>query len=261
MTEADAARLAWRVEEAELNSYPPVRQVWLGGWLLRFSEGGPRRGGNSASPLSPDCETSDGLIDAAAALYRRRGAVPLFRIPSIIPPEIDARLAARGWRREGDSCVLYGEMRSIAAAADRCVGLLPTPSAAWFAAMAQLQHRTREQSAVYRRNIAAVALPAAFATLAIDGRPAALAYAVVHDGLLCYQSVITSQDYRRRGLARQVIMALAAWGRENGAAAACLQVDADNAPAHALYAGCGLTCEISRYHYRRAPSMWQSDER
>ncbi|HEY1261047.1 MAG TPA: GNAT family N-acetyltransferase [Stellaceae bacterium] len=253
MTDSAAARLAWRVEEAELNAYPPVRQVWLSGWLVRFSEGGPRRGSNSASPLLPDCDASDRLINTVTALYRRRGSAPLFRVPSIIPAEIDERLAACGWSREGDSCVLYGEMRAMAAETDRCVRLSPAPSTAWFAAMAQLQGRTREQSAVYRRNITAIALPSAFAALAIDGRPAALAYAVVHDGLLCYQSVITARDYRRRGLARRIVAALAAWGGENGAMAACLQVEAGNAPARALYAGCGMTLEISRYHYRRSP--------
>lgn len=253
MTDPAAARLAWRIEEAELNAYPPVRQVWLGGWLVRFSEGGPRRGGNSASPLSPDCAASDRVIDAIAALYRRRGSTPLFRIPSLIPAEIDARLAARGYSREGESCVLYGEMAALAVEKDAQVRLLPAPDPAWFAAMAELQGRSRSESAVYRRNLAALALPAAFAVLAIDGRAAALAYAAIHDGLLCYQSVVTARDRRRQGLARRIVVSLAAWGREHCAEAACLQVEADNAAARALYAGCGMSREISRYHYRRGP--------
>ena len=254
MTEDAAARLAWRIEEAELNAYPPVRQVWLGGWLTRFSEGGPRRGGNSASPLSPDCGADDRVIDAIAALYRRRGSAPLFRVPSLIPAEVDARLAARGYSREGESCVLYGEIGALAAGKDPQVLLLPAPEPAWLAAMVELQGRSRRESAVYRRNLAAIALPAAFAVLAIDGRPVALAYAAIHDGLLCYHSVVTARDRRRQGLARRVVGTLAAWGREHCAEAACLQVEADNAAARALYAGCGMGREISRYHYRRAPA-------
>lgn len=254
MPRSSAAALAWRIEEAELNAFPAIRQVLIGGWALRFSEGGPRRGANSASPLSADCDADDGLIDTAEMLYRRRGSTPLFRIPSILPPAIDARLAARGYRREGESCVIYGGMAGIAAAHDAGVRLLASPSPRWLAAMAELQGRTAEQSAVYGRIVRAIALPAAFAMLAIDGAPAALAYAAIHDGLLCYESVITDPRRRRQGLARRIIATLAAWGRDHGADAACLQVEADNAPARALYDKFGLTREISRYHYRRAPA-------
>jgi len=225
----------------------------LDGWALRFSEGGPRRDANSASPLCAQCDGSDRFLDSAAALYRRRGSTPLFRIPSIIPAEIDARLAARGYTREGESCVLYGPMRAIPAERDASVRLLDAPSPRWLAAMAALQGRTAAQSAVYRRIVRAIALPAAFAVLEIDDTPAALGYGVVHFGLLCYQSVITDQARRRQGLARRVIATLTAWGREHGADGACLQVEADNMPARALYGGFGLTTELSRYHYRREP--------
>ena len=250
---SSAEALAWRVEETGLNAFPSVRQILLDGWALRFSEGGPRRGANSASPLCAQCGSSDRLIDATAALYRRRGSTPLFRIPSIIPDEIDAKLAARGYTREGESCVVYGPMSAIPVERDAAVRLLAAPSRGWLTAMAALQGRTAEQSAVYRHIVRAIALPAAFAVLAIDGAPAALAYGVVHLGLLCYESVVTDQARRRQGLARRVIATLAAWGREHGADAACLQVEADNTPARALYHGFGLTTELSRYHYRRAP--------
>src|SRR5271167_4601045 len=226
--------LAWRVEMAELNSFPSVRQVLLGGWVLRFSEGGPRRGANSASPLCSDCDDGDRLIDTAAMSYRRRGSPPLFRIPSIIPDAIDARLAARGCTAEGESCVLYGPITAIAAERDSSVRLLAAPTPRWSAAMAAAQGRTPKQSAVYRRIVHAIALPAAFAVLSIKDEPAVLAYAAIHDGLLSYQSVVTDRRYRRLGLARRVLATLAAWGRDNGAKAACLQVEADNAPARAF---------------------------
>ena len=249
-----ANALAWRVEEAELSAFPSVREVVLGGWVLRFSEGGPRRAANSANPLHPACDDSERLIDNVEALYRRRGATPLFRIPSLLPPTLDQRLAGRGYGDEGESCAIWGAMAGIPATPDPAVRLLSAPSARWFAAMAALQGHTPLQAAVYRRILRAIALPARFALLALDGRPAALAYAALQDRLLVYESVITDRAQRRRGLARRVLATLAAWGRDNGADSACLAVEAANTPARTLYESFGLTTEVSRYHYRRAPA-------
>src|SRR5262249_42981627 len=154
---------------------------------------------------------------------------------------------------EGDTCVLHSAIGGLATAADADVRLLDSPTAEWLGAMTALQGFSEMQSASYRQIVGAIAVPARFAMLAADGNPAALAYGVIHDGLLCYESVITDPRQRRRGLACRVIAALAAWARESGAQGACLQVQADNTAARALYAAFGLTTELYRYHYRRQP--------
>jgi GNAT superfamily N-acetyltransferase len=143
-------------------------------------------------------------------------------------------------------------MDRFAASPDAEVRLLAEPSSEWLAAMASLQRYSPLQADTYRRIVGAIALPARFALVAADGAPAALAYGAIHDGLLCYESVITDPRRRRQGLARRVMAALAAWARAGGAGGVCLQVEAGNAPARALYAGMGLR-EVYRYHYRRAP--------
>jgi GNAT superfamily N-acetyltransferase len=119
--------------------------------------------------------------------------------------------------------------------------------------MAELQGHTEAHRAVYRRIVEAVAVPAAFAGLRIDGRLVALAYGAVSDGLLCYESVVTDAARRRQGLGWRVVASLAAWARAEGARGVCLQVEAGNAPARALYERFGLTTELYRYGYRRQP--------
>ena len=59
---------------------------------------------------------------------------------------------------------------------------------------------------------------------------------------------------RRQGLSWRVIGGIAAWAREHGAREVCLQVEASNMPARALYNRFGLTTELYRYHYRRQPT-------
>ena len=127
----------------------------------------------------------------------------------------------------------------------------PTPE--WFRAMAALQNHTIEQSDIYRRIVGAIVIRAAFAALAIDGEFVALAYGAHHNGLLCYESVITDACRQRRGYARRLIASLAAWAKDEGAWGACLQVEAGNAAALALYDAIGLKTRLYRYHYRREP--------
>src|SRR5438045_1788226 len=104
--------------------------------------------------------------------------------------------------RIGETCVLYAPMPELAAAADPGVRLLTIPGPEWLAAMAALQGHTAEQSTIYRRIVGAIAIPARFALLAIDGAPAALAYGALHQDLLCHESVIPDPRAARPGLAR-----------------------------------------------------------
>jgi len=247
----DGAALAWRVEEACLNAWPALRQALLGGWVLRFS-GGLTRRANSANPLGVERADFDALIGGCEALYHYHRQPTIFRLPSLIGPQIDEWLAARGYSSEGLSLVLYGTIDAMPAAPDPAVRLSPRPSAAWLAAMAALQQQTKRQSVLYRRIVAALAIPAAFATLADDDGIAALAFGAIHDGVICYESVVSDPRRRRQGHARRVIASLAAWAKEEGAAGACLEVEAANAPALALYAALGFR-ELYRYHYRRQP--------
>jgi len=200
--------LAWRIEATCFNAFPSLKQAILDGWLLRFSKGVSRRA-NSANPLHADCAAPDAVIEPVERLYHGQKQPAIFRVPWFLAG-IDEPLAARGYRSEGETCVIYGAMDAVAAAADPGVELSANPRAEWLAAMAALQRHTETHRRVYRRIVGAVAVPAAFAGLRIDGHLAALAYGTVGDGLLCYESVITDPGRRRQGLAWRVIASLAA---------------------------------------------------
>ena len=248
----DGTGLAWRVEEACLNAWPAVRQALFGGWVLRVS-GGLTRRANSANPLGVERAGRDMLIAGCEAFYHHHRLPTIFRLPSLIGSEIDERLADRGYGAEGTSLVLCGEIGTVPALHDPDVRLLARPTTRWFAAMAALQGLSKEQAALYRRIVGALAIPARFAVHAENGAIAALAFGAIHDGIICYESVVSDPQRRRRGYARRVIASLAAWARERGAQHACLEVEAANAPALALYAALGFE-ELYRYHYRRGPS-------
>ncbi len=62
-------------------------------------------------------------------------------------------------------------------------------------------------------------------------------------------SMVTDPSYRRQGLARRVLAALAEWGAEQGATTLWLHVETDNAPAIALYESLGLRVHHTCRYY------------
>jgi N-acetylglutamate synthase len=243
---------AWQIEETELNAWPALKEIYLDGWLLRFSDGISRRA-NSANPLSLASRGNETLTPTVEALYRQHKQPAIFRILSLFDPAFDRLLAARGYAAEGETITFCGDIADAPAKRDPAVRLFSRPTARWCAAMAQLQGHGPTHARTYRRIVSRIALPAAFAMLVDDGAPAALAYGLLHKGLLCFESVITDAQRRRRGYSRRVLASLVAWGKARGATGTCLQVQADNAPAIPLYHSIGLTTELYRYHYRRQP--------
>ena len=106
----------WAAEEAAINGFLPLRQVVLDDWLLRFSGGG-RRTANSVTPLREPRGDLNAVIDTAEMLYRAERQPTIFRLPSFLAPEIDRRLAERGYTAEGESCIIEGPLDPIVTSA------------------------------------------------------------------------------------------------------------------------------------------------
>jgi GNAT superfamily N-acetyltransferase len=245
--------LDWRIEEACHNAWPAVRQVWLGDWLLRLAPGVSRRA-NSANPLRAEAGDVDGLVAAGERLYRSQGLPLLVRVLTLLDPAVDRRLDAMGFTAEGETSVLYGDLAEVMRSHDAEVEMSPRPPRDWLAAMSANRDHSPGESATYRWIVEAIAIPAAFLGLRVEGRLAALAFGALHGRLLCCESVITGTEYRGRGYSRRLMAAMFDWAAAQDATGVCLQVEAGNDPALALYRGLGLRTERFRYHYRRAPS-------
>ncbi|GGD95649.1 hypothetical protein GCM10011390_13000 [Aureimonas endophytica] len=103
----------------------------------------------------------------------------------------------------------------------------------------------------FRRSLAGIVLPKAFAARRVEGRLASIAYGVLHRGFLGLEAVGTEPQAQRQGHARHVLAGLMDWAGGQGGERACLSVLAENAPALALYRSLGFTRDVYRYHYRR----------
>ena len=247
--------LARRAEEACFAAWPAPRQLLMDGWLLRFAGGHTSRA-NSVNIVGPSREGAAGKLAACDALYRAQGLRPILRLSSAQPQaDLAPALDAAGYGPPRDaSLVLHadiGPSRHDAGGATLAEG---RPDPAWRAASDAAAGLDGAGAAWRERILDSFAVPVAFASVAVAGEVAATALGAVHGGLVCLNAVATDPRHRGRGLAARAVSALLAWAAERqGATGACLQVDAGNAPALALYGRLGFAAELSRYHYRDAP--------
>ena len=247
-------RLSVSVEEACLNAWPALKEIFYDGWLIRLAEGETRRI-NSVNVIGRGAYAVGDKIAYCESVYRAHGLPAYFRLRSNDDSGLDAVLATRGYRAEDETRTLYMDFARTppkpAPGAFRVAVTPDAPGEDWFAAHERFSERMAANDDIRRRLLALVALPVAFAAAHDgEGRVISVAYGAVHDRLVLLQWVATDPVRRREGLSRATLGGLLSWAREAGARGACLQVVATNAPAVVLYEQLGFDRELYRYHYR-----------
>jgi N-acetylglutamate synthase len=249
---ARVASRAWR----------PVESEPLGEWELRAASGFTRRA-NSVLPLGDPGLPLDEALDIVRRWYGDRG-LPAY-VQTATGAEgtqelLCAELERRGWVREVTAELWIGALAPVADRAEASgVVLSRAADEAWL-------------SRYQRKGVSEVALKVLgggsprsseagsggepsvwFATVpgASEGAaPAAIGRCVVDGRWASFAAVEVDPALRRRGLATTVMAALARRALDEGASAAWLQVEEENAGARALYAGMGFAAHHAYHHYR-----------
>ena len=240
----DAAAAAWTA---------PERQ-YLDGWELRWSRGSTNRT-NSVRPREHVGATSisQKLMDVRE-FYARRGRPTMYQIsPATQPPGLDDILDRAEYRIHNPSVVQIASVGDI-------LGILPpqrkgsisqshTLTDEWYDRWRLASESTLSTRIEDLEILRLVQRKSVFLQLEMNHEIVAVGRGVVDGRLLGVFSMATMASVRGRGAGREILRALAEWGRDSGAEAAYLQVDADNSPALHLYARCGFR-KLYEYWYR-----------
>ena len=237
------------LEELALTTWPALQQWLYDGWIVRFAGGHTRRA-NSVNPLYPSYHDLSDKIARCEQWYAADNLPTVFRLnPHTAPAAVDHLLDARGYHRVDPSLTLHRRLDTWTIP-DRLRGTLRSePLLDWLARYCLLSGKLPEQQATHTAILEATPKPRIFATLWDREQAVACAVGVVSAQALSIVDVVTAAEYRQQGYGTALLGQLFAWAQRAGATDAALQVQADNAPARALYARLGFR-EAYRYWYR-----------
>ncbi len=223
------------LERVAAAGWPAPEQEHLGEWLLRAAGGWTARG-NSALPIGdPGCTLAE-AVDGVERWYQARDLPPKISIADPVGGRLTAEVARRGYTAAPPTLV---QTAPLAAAENHPgVRLDAAPNEEWFAAVAGHKGALPD---VARRILTGVPVARYAGVYAADGSALAVGRGVVTGGWLGVSLVSVDPAHRRRGLARAVVEALAAWAVDAGAGRAYLQVEKHNTAAVAMYERLGFT--------------------
>jgi ribosomal protein S18 acetylase RimI-like enzyme len=225
-------------ESRIVNAWPAPTTLIVDDWVVRFANGYSGRA-NSASALREGSDMDEATLAFVEELYRQAGLPPRIRFTPLVAERARARFAARGYRIETASFGMVAELDGTP---------LPMPDmlvtaqagADWIDGVCAHQtgnKRNREHLAAI---VCGVRLPAAFATLLHEGRPAAYAMSVAERGMAEIGAVIVDEKLRGRGLGRKLMQGLMGWATAQRCTQAYLQVDQSNGLAFEMYRRLGF---------------------
>jgi GNAT superfamily N-acetyltransferase len=247
-----------RIEEAGINASAPREQLWVDGWLVRFSPGKAKRA-RCVQAVAPGRLGLEARITRCLEIYERTGLRAYFRItPFSQPPDLDIRLAELGMERIDDTRVMVGPMHPAAApdavAAPLDIQWQPTDPAVFAEWIGAQRGSAPTERAAHARRLCDAPVPHR-AVLAVDasGTPVAGGQVAIESDRAGLYNIFTVEAARGRGVANALCRHLLDLAMHEGARTAYLQVDAGNDAARRVYRRLGFV-DAYAYHYRSPPA-------
>jgi N-acetylglutamate synthase len=229
---------ALALERAGMKAWPGIEMSKNGSWVLRAANGYTQRA-NSVQPLDPnDDDDLDTRIAQIRDWYSARELPPIFRMTPLASPKLALALDAACWTVADRSCSLAMEMPDVAP--DPRGECLDPFGDRFLDSQRTMQGYSEDRMQKFVALMRAVSVPMTGVVLYSDENvPVASSLWAVAEGVAVTGNVVTDTAQRRKGFGGAMMRTGLAWAKDQGAAAAALNVVADNVAGRGLYASLG----------------------
>ncbi len=239
------------LEELSTRTWPPHQIKNLGSWKCRISNGRTFRANSvlvtGAPPFGESGLDLEPAITAVDEMYREAQLPTVFQICLPLYQEFNDYLIAQGWSEKVGAAFLIKDLELSAdvenLALSSSVEIVNTdqPSDAFLAL-----HDDHSLRSIM------MAHPARYIALTHDGEIIATARVAISETWAIVTRLIVADTFRKRGLARLLMLACMNSALENGAMKMALQVDQSNQDAQALYEKLGFRVHHTYRFIQRA---------
>ena len=240
------------IEELSLNAWPALQTVVYDGWIIRFANGYTKRA-NSVNPLYPSTLDVDEKIRFCENIYENQRLPVVFKITSAVhPSNLDEKLLTSGYRKDSPTSVQTMDLESVNIQATPEVNLQEDLSDDWLVGFYRMSAVTDSNRETLRKILVGIVPRRCFVSLKSNDQVVACGLGVLQSENIGLFDIVTDEAFRSRGYGQQVVKNILAWGKQNKAKKAYLQVMLNNAPALQLYSKIGFL-EKYQYWYRIKP--------
>ena len=240
---------ARRIEELSLNSSAPPGQLLYDGWVVRLLRGKAKRA-RSVNAVYESTVTLAEKIPYCERMYEAAALPVLFRItPFSLPPGLDDELARRGYERFDDTAVeaMPIDREKLNGGDAQAMDL-----SSWCEAVGELRRSPIGHRSSHFARLEGMPLAKRAVAIKSQGRVLATGLTIIEGDCAGLFDIVTHEEARRQGHARNVVSSLLKLAWDMGARYAYLQVQCDNDSARRLYRQFGFE-EKYLYWYRGRP--------
>ena len=233
-------------EKLSFNTHPSLESKIYDGWLIRFANGFTRRA-NSVNLLEESKIDIDEKIAYCEKYYKEHGLPCVFKVTDD-DLEIAEYLEKRGYKVITPTDLMIMPLEGKEFPETDCV-YFDEPVQEWLDAYFAMEGYTKQSTidnatAVIKK----VDQESIYCMICEDRQPVSCATAVLEDGYMILQNVVTDERFRGRGYGRAVCENLLSEAIKRGAHTAYLQVVQGNGPAFHIYETLGYK-KIYTYRY------------
>ncbi|OUR78621.1 hypothetical protein A9Q83_07020 [Alphaproteobacteria bacterium 46_93_T64] len=243
------------IEQIEAHSFlstPPSNEKEYDGWLLRCAGGRTKRYNsvNFPTKLSGTLPI-DVKIEFCEDFYRKDNMACRFRItPLASPHDLDDLLVERGYDRVDPTDVSVLQLTGFNPQSTNTSALISDQiSEAWINKLCELTDRDANQRKAFTEMKARLKIPHFSASIIQDGKIVSVGFATVHDGIMGLFEFATDPNYRRQGLAANIVNSLLNYGQQLGVIRAYIQVVQSNEAGKKFWNDVGFTKVEYEYSY------------